>query len=97
VKINIRMDILDSLVDSDEGIDQIENYFKYTYYAIISKSKILAEIEKLLAEKLIVPHYDEDLDYDWYELTPKGQAVWDAFDWDTYLENIKHLCRPDDD
>jgi hypothetical protein len=99
MKINLRMEILDSLADTGRGIEQIERLFCVLFNDVVANSEhILFEIEKLLSEKLIFTVYhDEEENYDWYEMTSEGWAIWDAFDWDTYFEETKSLRREDDD
>ncbi|MGI6361562.1 MAG: hypothetical protein ACOX05_04620 [Bacillota bacterium] len=98
LKINIRMEILDSLADDAEGIEQIESLFKVWFNdTITDKVQILAEIKQLLLEKLIyIAHHDKEENYNWYAMTPEGRAMWDTFDWSTYLEQTKYLRREDD-
>ncbi|MGI6361246.1 MAG: hypothetical protein ACOX05_02940 [Bacillota bacterium] len=112
MEINVRMEILAILANDDEGIDQIVGILEYDFGNIVHKTQISAEIKKLLAERLIcVAYYDKEYydyadfydkeyydeeGYKWYEMTSKGRAAFEAFDWDTYFEEIKFLRKEED-
>jgi len=78
---NIELDILDSLADDFESIEQIKNFLTNIGYTI-TNNEINKVLQNMLNDELIyINEIISDKEYTWYGMTQKGKEIWDNTEW----------------
>ena len=74
---DIKIAILDSLIDDDETIVQIQNYLRFLKI-YVGLDDISCLIKSMLEEKLVSINEDiSDNDFVWYKISEKGKEFWE--------------------
>ena len=80
---NIELDILDSLADDFESIEQIAKFLRNIGYTK-TNSEIKEILRNMLNNELIYINKNiSDEEYTWYGMTQKGKEIWDNTEWNS--------------